>query len=72
MNRWHRVTKRDQKRISCSVCEIVLAGTRVTPHPAEVCEHTEWNTGNTTGVSFWYYCLPHGIERGFHQSLVVK
>lgn len=62
-NRWHRVTKKDQKRIVCMTCE-----GEGTPRPAEVCEHAEWDTGNTKGISFWYYCLAHGIERGYHFS----
>jgi hypothetical protein len=66
-NRWHWVTKKDQKRIACGTCE--RAGL---PRPAEVCEHAEWNTGNTAGISFWYYCLAHGTERGFNHHLTRK
>ena len=57
-NRWHQVAEPDQKRISCITC--TLAGF---PSPAEICEHVSWNTGNTAGVSFFYYCLPHAIDR---------
>ena len=56
-NDWHRVTPEDQQRI---VCQFAKCG-----KPAEVCEHAQWNTGDTTGISFWYYCMGHGKESGF-------
>lgn len=54
-NMWHRVKRKDQQRIRCTHCG----------EPAKVCEYAEWNTGNTTGISFWYMCLEHGKEHGF-------
>lgn len=57
MNKWHKVTKKDQKRVFCESAE---CGKR-----AKVCEHAEWNTGNTSGISFWYYCMAHGKQHGF-------
>lgn len=45
----HRVREEDRKRITCQKCRIV---------PADVSEHVHWKTGNTTGVSFYYYCGP--------------
>lgn len=60
MSQWHRVTTRDRKRIRCLACD--RAGLS---RPAEVCQHAAWNTGNTLGLSFFYYCLTHGVERGF-------
>jgi hypothetical protein len=50
---YHDVRPEDQARITCqfglSQCE----------RPAVVCEHSTWNTGNTVGISFWYYCEAH-------------
>jgi hypothetical protein len=49
MNTTHRVEPKDRERISCQSCQEA---------PADVCEHVHWNTGNTVGVSFFYYCDP--------------
>jgi hypothetical protein len=51
MNIWHEVAESDKPRIPCS-----FAGCT---KQADACEHVHWNTGNTTGVSFWYYCAAH-------------
>lgn len=53
MNKWHLVTEKDSNRIQCEDCG----------GPAYACEHVEWNTGNTTGISFWYYCHPCAVKR---------
>lgn len=45
----HRVKARDRRRITCSKCRAA---------PADICEHVHWNTGNTTGISFFYFCGP--------------
>jgi hypothetical protein len=47
-NKTHRVREEDKHRIKCPHCDA----------PADICEHVEWNTGNTTGISFFYYCAP--------------
>jgi hypothetical protein len=65
-NRWHRVTVEDQGRIRCQPC-----ANKGVDHAAELCEHAEWNTGNTKGMSFWYYCVPVAIEKGFRPELVI-
>ena len=49
MSKTHRVQAKDKKRILCQQCHAA---------PADLCEHVEWNTGNTTGISFFYYCDP--------------
>lgn len=49
MNPTHRVKAKDRERISCQSCRAA---------PADVCEHVHWNTGNTKGISFFYYCDP--------------
>jgi DNA polymerase III subunit beta len=51
---------KEDKGVWCIVCQVAECG-----KPPEVCEHAEWNTGNTTGISFWYYCMGHGQESGF-------
>ena len=47
----HRVEAKDKARIACrgqyGECQ----------NQADVCEHVHWDTGNTTGVSFFYSCL---------------
>lgn len=48
----HRVSAVDRQFIRCTgnYPECVA--------PADICEHMPWNTGNTTGISFFYFCLP--------------
>lgn len=60
INEWHEVTKKDQKRIYCVTCS-----TEGKDSPAEVCEHDAWVVNGRKGVSFWYYCLPHGLKHGY-------
>jgi hypothetical protein len=43
----HRVKRKDRQRIKCGKCHRA---------PADVCEHVHWNSGNTVGLSFFYYC----------------
>ena len=52
----HIVAKKDRKRIRCddsSGC----------PNRAVWCEHVHWDTGNTTGVSFFYSCGKHAPKK---------
>lgn len=28
---------------------------------ADVAQQDEWNTGNTSGMSFWYFCKEHNV-----------
>lgn len=51
--KWHSVRPEDRERIHCVKCG----------RPADVCEHQIWNTGNTSGISFWYYCHACAIVR---------
>lgn len=53
LNKWHRLKEQDRARINCEDC----------PQPADVCEHATWDTGNTKGISFWYYCHPCAVKR---------
>lgn len=57
----HTVAARDRTRIRC---EALTTGMNTCDEPTLVCMHVHWNTGNTKGVSFHYYCGPHGAEHG--------
>jgi len=59
-NKWHIVKPKDRKRITCSFhgCD----------KPAYACEHVNWDTGNTTGISFFYQCKEHAVQNGFKQK----
>jgi len=48
-----KLKKRDSKRIVCG-----STGCRA---QAEFCKTVEWNTGNTKGISFFYYCGRHAV-----------
>jgi hypothetical protein len=52
-NAGHRVKEADKARIKCHDCG----------KPADVCHYMNWNTGNTTGISFFYFCDQHYEER---------
>lgn len=47
---YHIVKQCDRARILCNGCYNTCR------KPADVCVHVHWDTGNTTGVSFFYYC----------------
>lgn len=47
----HRVKEADRARIGCSMPDC--------DKPADLCEHTAWDTGNTRGLSFFYFCDDH-------------
>lgn len=55
MSQWHLVTRADSRRIACENCA----------SPAFGCERVEWNTGNTKGISFFYYCEACSHARGY-------
>lgn len=57
-NKWHLVEDHDKSRIRCT------GRYGECGEPAYACEHSEWNTGNTTGISFFYYCRPCAIDNG--------
>jgi len=59
-DRWHYVEPKDQDRIPCDACN--RAGLF---RPATVCHHA----GNPH--PFFYYCLAHGIDRGFSYGKTV-
>ena len=46
----HRVKEHDKARIRC--CGQYHTCTA----QSDVCVHVHWDTGNTKGVSFFYYC----------------
>ncbi len=50
----HIIKPSDRDRIRCEDC-----GRR-----SFVCLHAHWNTGNTKGLSFWYFCKRDGKARG--------
>lgn len=58
VNKWHILEPKDRARIHCMECD----------KAAYACEHVEWNTGNTSGISFFCYCRAHAIERGFNEE----
>jgi len=51
----HRVAEQDKHRIKCTDDRWHQGCAK----PADVCQHSHWNTGNTTGVSFFYFCDEH-------------
>lgn len=57
----HIIKKSDRRRIRCqhSLGTLAFCG-----RPTLVGEHREWNTGNTRGVSFYYYCRTHANAHG--------
>lgn len=56
-DKWHWVEEADQARIRCMTC-----GAAGIDRAAEVCHHA----GNPH--PFFYYCLAHGIDRGYTRS----
>ena len=58
MNSIHQVADHDKARIRCQDDR----WHRDCPRPAEICEHVQWDTGNTKGISFFYYCTEHYQE----------
>lgn len=56
----HMVRKKDRARIRC---QHSAAYSDRCNKPADVCEHNHWNTGNTKGVSFWYFCKAHAPKK---------
>lgn len=58
----HRVRPEDRARIRCQ-----RAGCAA---PADMCEHVHWDTGNTTGVSFFYFCDEHAPPSDRADSLI--
>lgn len=56
---WHKVKKSDRKRIRCLGKQPGGCG-----RPAWFCQHVHWDTGNTKGLSFFYFCRKHAAARG--------
>lgn len=48
---WHKLSAKDSARIPCSRVNCKLQATYV--------QHLHWNTGNTKGLSFHYFCDTH-------------
>ncbi len=46
----HMVEEKDKARIHCS------GKYGKCMNQADICEHVHWYTGNTSGISFFYYC----------------
>jgi hypothetical protein len=55
----HVVRRQDAKRIGCQ-----SMGCRSRSARAAVCEHSYWNAGNTTGMSFYYLCRACALRSG--------
>jgi hypothetical protein len=50
---YHDVKLSDQSRIRCTGSYTNCG------KPATMCQHVHWDTGNTKGLSFFYYCPEH-------------
>lgn len=64
---FHIVQPKDRKRIWCNHVDC-------SKH-AYACEHSHWNTGNTTGVSFYYSCRTHtpdGIKAAIRHTRALR
>lgn len=59
---WHLIAESDRERIRCSAVDAKLD---MCERPTFACQHIEWNTGNTTGISFFYLCEEHAREQGW-------
>jgi hypothetical protein len=50
---YHELTPADSARIRCTG-KYAECG-----KPAVVCQRVHWDTGNTKGLSFFYFCAEH-------------